>query len=97
MLSEQEKEGCKNILNKLPRQDLINLTDTVTNRVVSPENASGKVFLYKLVLFCTVCTNSSYNLLYVLVSMYNGVTFCLGTLSNRFFFLELVDSDRYLF
>ncbi|KAJ7376584.1 hypothetical protein OS493_033745 [Desmophyllum pertusum] len=43
MLSEQEKEGCKNILNKLPRQDLINLTDTVTNRVVSPENASEAV------------------------------------------------------
>ena len=30
-------------MNKLPQQDLINLTDTVTNRVVSPENTTGKV------------------------------------------------------
>jgi len=43
MLSDKEKEGCKIILNKLPRQDLITLTDTVTNRLVSPENASGKI------------------------------------------------------
>ena len=43
MLSHKEREGCKSILNKLPQQDLINLTDTVTNRVVSPENTTGKV------------------------------------------------------
>ena len=47
MLSDKEREGCRTILNKLPQQDLINLTDTVTNRIVSPENASGKVVLYK--------------------------------------------------
>ena len=43
MLSDKEKEGCKAILNKLPQKDLIILTDTVTNRLVSPENASGKI------------------------------------------------------
>jgi len=47
MLSDKEKEGCKTILNKLPQQDLITLTDTVTNRLVAPENASGKInYLY---------------------------------------------------
>lgn len=43
MLSDKEKEGCKTILNKLSRQDLITLTDTVTHRFVSPENASEAV------------------------------------------------------
>ena len=43
MLSDREKEGCKTILNKLPQKDLLTLTDTVTNRVVTPENTQGKV------------------------------------------------------
>lgn len=52
MLSDKEKEGCKTILNKLSQQDLITLTDTVTNRLVSPENASGKVLIsFQLVLY----------------------------------------------
>ena len=41
MLSDREKEGCKTILNKLPQKDLLTLTDTVTNRVVTPENTQG--------------------------------------------------------
>lgn len=41
MLSDREKEGCKTILNKLTQQDLITLTDTVTNRIVSPESTRG--------------------------------------------------------
>ena len=41
MLSDKEKEGCKTILTKLTEQDLLTLTDTVTNRIVSPENARG--------------------------------------------------------
>lgn len=41
MLTEREKEGCKTILTKLTEQDLLTLTDTVTNRVVSPENFRG--------------------------------------------------------
>ena len=48
MLSDKEKEGCKAILNKLSRQDLITLTDTVTNRLVSPENTSGKILKLKV-------------------------------------------------
>ena len=43
MLSDREKEGCRTILNKLSEQDLLTLTDTVTNRVVSPENKGGKL------------------------------------------------------
>lgn len=39
MLTNKEKEGCKTILTKLTEQDLLTLTDTVTNRIVSPENA----------------------------------------------------------
>ena len=42
MLSDREKEGCKTILNKLTQQDLVTLTDTVTNRIVTPENTGGK-------------------------------------------------------
>ncbi|XP_068693968.1 uncharacterized protein C3orf38-like [Montipora foliosa] len=43
MLSDREKEGCRTILNKLSEQDLLTLTDTVTNRVVSPENKGEAV------------------------------------------------------
>lgn len=43
MLSDKELEGCRSILNKLPQRDLINLTDTVTNRTVSPENTTEAV------------------------------------------------------
>lgn len=43
MLSDREKEGCKTILNKLPQKDLLTLTDTVTNRVVTPENTQEAV------------------------------------------------------
>ena len=45
MLTEKEKEGCKQILMKLNQQDLITLTDTVTNRVISPENMKGELKL----------------------------------------------------
>ena len=41
MLSDREKEGCRTILNKLSQHDLVTLTDTVTNRIVSPESTKG--------------------------------------------------------
>jgi len=44
MLSDREKEGCRTILNKLSQQDLVTLTDTVTNRIVSPESTKGTTY-----------------------------------------------------
>ena len=41
MLSAEEKRKCRELLSKLDAQDLNALTDTVTNRVVSPENRNG--------------------------------------------------------
>ena len=64
MLSDREKEGCKTILNKLPQKDLLTLTDTVTNRVVTPENTQGKVIhcLKTEEWTATACTNNLYKL-----------------------------------
>lgn len=49
MLTEKEREGCREILKKLDVVDLIALTDTVSNRSVSVENrkeALDAIMLY---------------------------------------------------
>ena len=53
MLSDREKEGCKTILKKLTQQDLVTLTDTVTNRVVTPENTRGKYIINCIAVLCS--------------------------------------------
>ena len=42
MLTDKERKGCRDILNKLDVVDLKALTDTVSNRSVSVESRSGK-------------------------------------------------------
>ena len=48
MLSEIEKEFARELLEKIDLNELITLTDTVTNRAVSAENRKGKPSLYEL-------------------------------------------------
>lgn len=40
-LSEREQAGCRQILELLETEELLALTDTVTNRLVHPENRQG--------------------------------------------------------
>ncbi|KAK3735176.1 hypothetical protein QZH41_018134 [Actinostola sp. cb2023] len=51
MLTEKEKECFRDLLERIELRDLITLTDTVTNRVVSAENrqeAVEAVLLYSV-------------------------------------------------
>ena len=41
MLSEVEKNGIRSLLHRLTKEDLISLTDTVTNRAVTVETSKG--------------------------------------------------------
>lgn len=40
-LSEREQAGCRQLLELLETEELLALTDTVTNRLVHPENRQG--------------------------------------------------------
>lgn len=40
-LSEREQKGCQELLELLHTDDLIALTDTVTNRLVQPDSRQG--------------------------------------------------------
>lgn len=40
-LSEREQAGCRDILELLETEELMALTDTVTNRLIHPENRQG--------------------------------------------------------
>lgn len=42
-LSDIERVGCLQILKLLPKGDLLSLCDTVTNKLIAPENDTGKV------------------------------------------------------
>lgn len=42
-LSDIERAGCLQILKLLPKGDLLSLCDTVTNKLIAPENETGKV------------------------------------------------------
>lgn len=42
MLSEKEKDFARELLERIELEDLITLTDTVTNRAVTAENRKGK-------------------------------------------------------
>ena len=41
-LSDPEREGCRNMLCLLDNDDLMALCDTITNRLVQPEDRQGK-------------------------------------------------------
>lgn len=40
-LSERERAGCRDLLELLQTEELLALTDTVTNRLVHPESRQG--------------------------------------------------------
>lgn len=41
-LSNPEREGCRNLLGLLDDDEIMALCDTITNRLVQPENRQGK-------------------------------------------------------
>lgn len=41
-LSHPEREGCRNLLGLLDNSEIVALCDTITNRLVQPENRQGK-------------------------------------------------------
>lgn len=41
-LSCEEMEGCRNLLDLLDNDEILALCDTVTNRLVHPEDRQGK-------------------------------------------------------
>lgn len=41
-LSYPEMEGCRNLLGLLENDDIMALCDTITNRLVQPEDRQGK-------------------------------------------------------
>ena len=41
-LSYPEMEGCRNLLGLLDNDDIMALCDTITNRLVQPEDRQGK-------------------------------------------------------
>lgn len=40
-LSERERAGCRDLLEFLETEELMALTDTITNRLVHPESRQG--------------------------------------------------------
>lgn len=41
-LSDPEREGCRRLLDQLDNDDIRALCDTITNRLVQPENRQGE-------------------------------------------------------
>lgn len=41
-LSAAEREGCRNLLGLLENDEIVALCDTITNRLVQPQNRQGK-------------------------------------------------------
>lgn len=49
-LSETERSGCVKILKLMSHDDLLSLSDTVTNKLIVVENVAGNIML-------SVCTS----------------------------------------
>lgn len=41
LLSESERSGCLKILNMMSEEDLLSLSDTVTNKMIMVEDITG--------------------------------------------------------
>lgn len=59
MLSEREKQGISDLLMQLDLEDLLTLTDTVTNRVVSAETRQGTSVVVVIITIIEILFTSS--------------------------------------
>lgn len=59
MLSEREKQGISDLLMQLDLEDLLTLTDTVTNRVVSAETRQGTSVVVVIITMIEILFTSS--------------------------------------
>lgn len=67
MLSEREKQGISDLLMQLDLEDLLTLTDTVTNRVVSAETRQGTSVVVVIITIIEILFTSS-RFVYLLIS-----------------------------
>lgn len=88
-LSDTERVGCLQILKLLPKGDLLSLCDTVTNKLIAPENDTGKVsvryrkltrvlsssvtFIFSYPIWRDVCTLIENRLRFFFIQVYQHI------------------------